>query len=71
MLAPWVVVIVERIEAPNLLNNGVSHRGLKRCHPGRHHDAAAPEALPEGIVQGAYLCALSASVFVFSTTTHC
>jgi transposase-like protein len=72
MLSPWVVVVVERIESLDLLDDRISHRSLKRCHPGRHHDAAAPEALSEGIVQSPYLHPFGASVFVFSTTlTHC
>src|SRR6516165_4044197 len=71
MFAPWVVVVVERIESLDLLDDRISHRVFKCGYPGRHHDAAAPKARPEGIVQGAYLCALGASVFVFSTTlTH-
>ena len=43
MLGPRVVVVVECIEGLDLHNNCVSHHGLKRRHPGRHHDAAAPE----------------------------
>ncbi|MGA8771054.1 MAG: hypothetical protein WB610_11865, partial [Rhodomicrobium sp.] len=63
MLAPWVVVVIERIEGPNLLHDRVALCDLKRRHPGRHHHAASPETLPEGIVQGAYLRALG--IFVF------
>ena len=41
-------------------------------HQHHHHGATAPEALPKGVVQGAYLRALGAFVFLFSTSlTHC
>ena len=72
MLSPWVVVVVERIESLDLLDDRISHRVFKCGYSGRHHDAAAPKGLPEGIVQSPYLRPFGASVFVFSTTlTHC
>jgi hypothetical protein len=72
MLSPWVVVVVERIESLDLLDDRISHRSLERRHASRHHHAAAPEALSEGIVQSPYLRPFGAAVFVFSTTlTHC
>ena len=41
MLAPRVVVVVERIEGFDLFDDRISRRALKRCYAGRHHDAAA------------------------------
>ena len=65
MLAPWVVVVVERIESLDLLDDRISHRVFKCGYSGRHHDAAAPEGLPEGIVQGAYLRPSCVPIFAF------
>src|SRR5271166_6594723 len=68
MLSPRVVVVVERIESLDLLDDRISHRVFKCGYSGRHHDAAAPKGRPEGIVQSPYPRPFGASVFVFSTT---
>src|SRR5271166_4318605 len=72
MLAPWIVVVVERFEKLDILDNRIPHRSLKRRHADGHHDAAAPEGLPESIVQGAYLRPSCIPIFTFSIClTHC
>jgi hypothetical protein len=72
VLTPRVVVIVERFESLDRLDDRISHRVFKCGHPGRHHDAAAPKGLPERIIQGAYLCPSRVPIFAFSIiVTHC
>ena len=71
MVIPGVTLVVEGIEIPDLLKDRSLCRVRKRIHAGRHHDAAAAECCPEGIVQGAYLRTLGTVIlFLFICFTH-
>jgi len=71
MLTPRIVLIVERIESLDLPEDHPLHRIRERIHAGRHHDAAAAEGCPEGIVQGTSPHSLGIFIFfLFISLAH-
>src|SRR5208337_3785930 len=71
MLTPGVVLVIECIEISDLPEDHPLHRIRERIHAGRHHDAAAAEGCPEGIVQGTSPHSLGIFIFfLLISLTH-